>query len=73
MSASQLAALLGVAVNGRLPLLKSEGGERSHQDSRLVLVATVVLMTVLAGLVIGLPFSEPLGTLTGGRNVQTAK
>ena len=31
-----------------------------NQDYRLVIVAAVVLMTILAGLVIGLSFSNPL-------------
>jgi hypothetical protein len=38
---------------GPLLLFKAEGGELFLQDYRLVLVATVVLMTILAGLVIG--------------------
>ena len=53
----------GVALFIALPVLRvlvMLGAFLLDQDYRLVLVATVVLMTILAGLVIGLPLSNPL-------------
>ena len=53
----------GVALFIALPVLRvlvMLGAFILHQDYRLVIVTTVVLMTILAGLVIGLSFSNPL-------------
>src|SRR5262249_6139185 len=53
----------GVALFIALPVLRvlgMLGAVLLHQDYRLVIVATVVLMTILAGLVIGLPLSNSL-------------
>jgi uncharacterized membrane protein len=53
----------GVALFIALPVLRVLvllGAFIVDQDYRLVLVATVVLMTILAGLVIGLCLSNPL-------------
>ena len=53
----------GVALFIALPILRvlvMLGAFIVDQDYRLVLVATVVLMTILAGLVIGLSSSSPL-------------
>ena len=53
----------GVALFIALPVLRvlvMLGAFILDQDYRLVIVATVVLMTILAGLVIGLSFSNPL-------------
>ena len=53
----------GVALFIALPVLRvlvMLGAFIVDQDYRLVLVATVVLLTILAGLVIGLSFSNPL-------------
>ena len=53
----------GVALFIALPVLRvlvMLGAFILNQDYRLVIVATVVLMTILAGLVIGLSFSNPL-------------
>jgi uncharacterized membrane protein len=43
-----------------LRVLAMLGAFLLHQDYRLVIVTTVVLMTILAGLVIGLCLSNPL-------------
>jgi uncharacterized membrane protein len=53
----------GVALFIALPVLRvlvMLGAFILHQDYRLVIVTTVVLMTILAGLVIGLSLSNPL-------------
>ena len=53
----------GVALFIALPVLRvlvMLGAFVLNQDYRLVIVTTVVLMTILAGLVIGLSFSNPL-------------
>jgi uncharacterized membrane protein len=53
----------GVALFIALPVLRvlvMLGTFLLNRDYRLVVVATVVLMTILAGLVIGLSFSNPL-------------
>ena len=53
----------GVALFIALPVLRvlvMLGAFIRHRDYRLVIVATVVLMTILAGLVIGLSSSSPL-------------
>ena len=53
----------GVALFIALPILRvlvMLGAFIHNQDYRLAIVATVVLMTILAGLVIGLPLSNPL-------------
>jgi uncharacterized membrane protein len=53
----------GVALFIALPVLRvlvMLGAFLLTRDYRLVIVATVVLMTILAGLVIGLSFSNPL-------------
>jgi uncharacterized membrane protein len=53
----------GVALFIALPVLRvlvMLGAFILHRDYRLVIVAAVVLMTILAGLVIGLSFSNPL-------------
>jgi hypothetical protein len=58
LSASKPAALfIALPV---LRVLVMLGAFILNQDYRLVIVATVVLMTILAGLVIGPPFSNPL-------------
>jgi uncharacterized membrane protein len=52
----------GVALFIALPVLRvlvMLGAFILDQDYRLVIVATVVLLTILAGLVIGLRFSSP--------------
>jgi uncharacterized membrane protein len=52
----------GVALFIALPVLRvlvMLGAFVLNQDYRLVIVAAVVLMTILAGLVIGLSFSNP--------------
>ena len=54
---------VGVALFIALPVLRvlvMLGAFILNRDYRLVIVATVVLMTILAGLVIGLSFSNPL-------------
>jgi uncharacterized membrane protein len=53
----------GVALFIALPVLRllvMLGAFIVHQDYRLVIVTTVVLMTILTGLVIGLCLSNPL-------------
>ena len=53
----------GVALFIALPVLRvlvMLGAFIHNQDYRLVIVAAVVLMTILAGLVIGLSLSSPL-------------
>ena len=53
----------GVALFIALPVLRvlvMLGAFLVNQDYRLVIVAAVVLMTILAGLVIGLSLSNPL-------------
>jgi uncharacterized membrane protein len=53
----------GVALFIALPILRvlvMLGAFILNQDYWLAIVATVVLMTILAGLVIGLPLSNPL-------------
>ena len=53
----------GVALFIALPVLRvlvMLGAFILDQDYRLVIIATVVLMTILAGLVIGLSLSNPL-------------
>ena len=53
---------LGVALFIALPVLRvlvMLGAFILEQDYRLVLVATVVLITILAGLLIGLSLSNP--------------
>ena len=53
----------GVALFIALPVLRvlvMLGAFIRHRDYRLVIVATVVLMTILAGLAIGLSLSNPL-------------
>jgi uncharacterized membrane protein len=53
----------GVALFIALPVLRVQvmlGAFLRNQDYRLVIVAAVVLMTILAGLVIGLSTSNPL-------------
>ena len=57
------AVAAGVALFIALPVLRllvMLGAFILDQDYRLVIVAAVVLMTILAGLVIGLPLSNPL-------------
>ena len=53
----------GVALFLALPVLRvlvMLGAFILHRDYRLIIVATVVLMIILAGLVIGLSLSNPL-------------
>jgi uncharacterized membrane protein len=53
----------GVALFIALPILRvlvMLGAFIHNQDYRLAIVATVVLMTILAGLAIGLSLSNPL-------------
>ena len=57
------AVAAGVALFIALPVLRvlvMLGTFLLNQDYRLAIVATVVLMTILTGLVIGLSFSNPL-------------